>query len=46
MGEVTEYIAGLDEPARSVLDRFRAFDAIVRRRRDEIDAALAKPARR
>lgn len=24
MGTVTEYIAGLDEPARSVLDRYRA----------------------
>jgi uncharacterized protein YdhG (YjbR/CyaY superfamily) len=24
MGEVTEYIAGLDEPARSVLERYRA----------------------
>jgi uncharacterized protein YdhG (YjbR/CyaY superfamily) len=24
MGEVTDYIAGLDEPARSVLERYRA----------------------
>ena len=24
MGEVTDYIAGLDEPARSVVERFRA----------------------
>jgi uncharacterized protein YdhG (YjbR/CyaY superfamily) len=122
MGEVNDYIAGLDEPARSVLDRYRtravaavpqadegtsygmaalryrgrplvsvvatkqgysvfpfspavvesvvaqfggfdstkggirftdrrplpddAFDALVTRRRDEIDAALAKPRRR
>ena len=122
MGEVTDYIAGVDEPARSVLERYRAraltvvpeaeegtsygmaalryrgrplisvvstkqgysvfpfspavvesviaefdgfestkggirftdkrhlpnkaFDALVQRRRDEIDAALAKPRRR
>lgn len=24
MGEVTDYVAGLDEPARSVIERYRA----------------------
>jgi uncharacterized protein YdhG (YjbR/CyaY superfamily) len=29
MGEVTDYIAGLDEPARSVLERYRARAMVV-----------------
>ncbi len=52
MGEVTDYIAGLEEPARSVLERYRAravavvpqaLDALAARRRDEIDAAFSDP---
>ena len=29
MGEVTDYIAGLDEPARSILERYRARALVV-----------------